>query len=504
MEILKQWVPSDMIWLISQKWEAKDYASFSMVSKSAYKLLMNFPLLQTSEIAAHQTVHRILYGKSHIFLTGAAGTGKSYTLNLLHKKAKKALISIGMTATTGMAATNIPNGRTLHSFAGISCHVPQKPNESIRYQNNGSRSLKGLKVLVIEEASMLSPSDLEILDMFLRRQNNPSLLMGGVKIVFCGDFFQLGPIKATPICLTDLWRKMNITTIEYTRPVRQMTDRRWFRDLNEIRVAKVSEALFTRLCDRYINVNEESLLRGEYGPLLLPTNSLCSEYNEKAFLLNSNPIHVIKIAIDEVSELRDGKLYQTNTMSIADAAYRAKNALQRTPEKVELKHDALYVLTKNLDVSLGHINGLVCRYNSQDGMMHPLSNIEESLEKYNEKDEKEKGDPLKYQSLLPIRPDYCEFTYQVTPKFFLDRLQIPFKLAHALTIHSSQGMTLQRAAINCGRSVFAAGQAYTALSRLKSSRGLVLLDLDPRAIKSDARIIKFYKSLEGSEHYIIK
>ena len=496
MEVFDEWIPTEMIQLIVQDLSPEDYASLSMTSRNAQELLMGLPLLQVPEVITRQTVHLILSSNDDFFLTGEAGTGKSYTLSALHKEAKKRNLCVGMTATTGIAATNIPEGRTLHSFAAIPINLPRR--EVARRKKLGSSDLEGLDLLIIEEVSMLNPETLEILDLFLRTRNNPNKLMGGVKIVFVGDFMQLGPVKSTHVFKSLLWRRIDPKVIELTRAVRQRTDVRWFRDLSEIRRGKLSAETFERLCNIYKKVDEDELLDGRYGTVLFPTNSLCSDFNRKAFLRNKNPVSKQHTAVDQVYENRDGMLWPTNIMSLSDAQRIAKVQLVRVPDVVEFKHNALYVLTRNLDVKSGFINGLVCRYDAVKDKMWSLDQHEVLAGAENSEDEED--EVVKH----PVPILYHKFTFCVKKDVYLVREQVSFRLAHALTIHSSQGMTLQKAAMDAGASVFAHGQTYTGMSRTKTRRSLLLLDLDPRSIRVNKEVIAYYDGLKHSSRYIRK
>lgn len=492
-----EWLPEEMAELIAGNGNLspEDYVNFSMVSVDAHKSLMGFRNLTVSSIISRQTVHLILNTNEHVFLTGAAGTGKSHTLSLLNSKANELGISIGMTATTGMASTNLPGGRTLHSFASIPTNFSRN---QIDGRKLGNSNLEGLKILVIDEVSMLSPEVLEALDVILQARNRRGKLMGGVKIVFVGDFYQLGAVKAAPVFLSTLWKRMDPIVIEHTKTVRQSTDMLWYHDLNSIRTGNLTKAIFSRLCDRFIEVDQNDILDGKYGTVMYPTNAMCVDFNRKAFSRNKNPVTASHTANDIVYEKRGKNLVQTQKMSIDDARTKLKQQLLRVPKRVDLKHDALYVLTKNLSPPMGHMNGLICRYNEHTRLMHPLS-VKDDKD-FPGADEEE----VEEEQLIPIYIHPASFTFRINETLYLEREQIPFRLAYALTLHSSQGMTLQKAVMDAGPSIFAPGQTYTGMSRTKTRKSLRFVNLDPRSVRVDKRVVEYMNQVQHSRKYIKK
>lgn len=486
MEVSGLWVPSEMIELITQDMSSKTFAAFSMCSTMVYKEVMTNPrFIQANDVRSERIVHKILTEDSHVFLTGAAGTGKSYTLRKLYERAKEKRIKIAMTASTGLAATNLPGGQTLHSFAGIPVNS-WKPPGNRRYI--GKKDLQYLRLLVIDEVSMLDEKTVETLCEYLRARQSSLDTAGGVKIVFCGDFHQLGPIKSRILFQTKIWTRLDPLIIEMTQNVRQLSDRKWFKILNELRVGDISLDSFEMLSNRYKEVSEDRLLKGEFGPIILSKNRMCDSYNKRAFKMNPNDIDMSIDASDTLVEVNEktGETHLSGAMTLQQAKHKVKTLLHRTPERLELKQDALYVLTYNLETKRGEVNGLVCRYEETDRKMHPLSYTNVDGEKVEK---------------LPISLNKELFHFKVAKNLYYVRQQYPFRLAHALTIHSSQGMTLQRAAIDCGLSIFGDGQMYTSLSRLESLQGLTLIDLDPCSMKTNRAVLTYYRSMQNCSRY---
>jgi len=490
MEILHQWIPEEMLELIGSQLDVRAYATLSASCKTLRKILYDFSLPQVAEITMHQTAQTILREEGHFFLTGAAGTGKTRTLKMLWNLCKKRKVVVGMTATTGIAATNLPQGLTLHSFAGIGKR--SKPSEIRKRGALGNPVLAYVDLIVIDEVSMLSPDTLEVLNMYLRSFNNPKKLMGGVKIVFAGDFFQLGPVNAPFVFTSALWKKLDVKVIELTLAQRQQQDQLWYHDLNCVRVGAVSNEVFERLCALYVDAEFADLEDGKYGTVIFPKNDRCAEFNKKAFKRNPNPIQDVHNAYDELYVKTLARATFQADWDVLTNAQKKMIRDYRVPGKLKLKDGALYVLLKNIDVPKGLVNGLVCKYNGANDLMESLP------PNYLSDEESKTWKPLK----IEVGP--VEFKLSLGNGYHLFRYQAPFRLAHALTIHSSQGMTLQKAALDAGTSIFAHGQLYTGLSRTQARKSLALTNLNPRAVRVDRRVIEFYEAARASKRYIRK
>lgn len=460
-------IPGDILYEIAGYLEVIDFIHFSLTHKLSNKVLSDRRFIQNAEARTRQIAHQVVIKRESIFITGPGGVGKSYTLQYIHQYAKKKNLTINMTAATGIAASNLPEGRTLHSFSGLK--LAKITLEQIQAIFDDGKTIGSVKlwittdILVIDEISMIPRHFFEKLDLCARHHLKNNKPFGGIQLVLCGDFYQLSPVGGTFVFRSLLWNKLHIPIIQLTIPVRQTKDQTWFNLLNDIRKGNISEENIERLKSRLIPIKDEDLISGKYGTILVPTNMESNNLNNKAFDLNPSMVISRYEAFDEIyfrTRLPNGRYEYTPSLGISIKYAQKKIAKQmnKTPDIIELKHNTLYVMTKNIDVKNGYVNGLQCKFDEIIGKMITLKGEE-----------------------LPLKVfDRIKTRYPVEGDYYLLRYQIPFRLGHSLTIHSSQGMTLTKACVNAGKQIFSPGQIYVALSRLESMSGLLLLDFDEK------------------------
>eukprot|EP00928_Gymnodinium_smaydae_P040769 TRINITY_DN2761_c0_g1_i1.p1 TRINITY_DN2761_c0_g1~~TRINITY_DN2761_c0_g1_i1.p1 ORF type:complete len:687 (+),score=96.16 TRINITY_DN2761_c0_g1_i1:62-2062(+) len=400
---------------------------------------------------------RVLDG-GHVFITGAAGTGKSVLLRYIIQRLSQDGTSpeqLAVTAPTGLAAANI-GGVTTHSWAGVRLGVgsPRRLLEVVRRNPAALRRWREASALVIDEVSMLSPALFEALDYIGREVRNSQKPFGGLQLILSGDFLQLPPIvtgKSTNVesqqrqifCFqSEAWQRCRLTesTILLDSMVRQAGDADFAEKLNEIRKGKLSPDVLRAL---------QSCSSETKGPPpkdeILPTKLYCHNKDvdkENAARLSELPGEaVIFSAKNEYAAEHD-----METQS-AQASLLRTILNKRVPSTLQLKVHAQVILVKNMPHA-----GLV---NGSRGIVVDFR----------------KGFPVVRfdtgQTLL-IRKD----SFQVRGGgVTLSRKQVPLKLGWALTVHKAQGMTLSRAELRID-SAFEAGMSYVALSRLTGTDGL--------------------------------
>jgi ATP-dependent DNA helicase PIF1 len=406
---------------------------------------------------------------SNIFITGSGGTGKTklllYIIYYLRTEYKYFKDEIAITSTTGSSALLI-GGTTIHSFAGIGLGT-DKIDELIKKIKNNFFSCKrwrNTKYLIIDEISMLSPDIFDKLNLIGQaiRENKKSF--GGIKLILSGDFCQLPVVKSSKFCFeSKYWDQCVHKTIILKQIIRQ-SDHEFQELLNEIRFGKCSKNTEEVLESR-INIELE-----KEG--IIPT---------KIYSKNVNVNKVNKTKILELIE--KGNKHQTYNSAVKyesipykELQYLLNKINKDCPakDKLLLAVDAQVILIKNINIEKGLVNG-------SRGIVTEINDSFITVKFLNLREEKI------YISEWSIK----EGKYRIT------KLQFPLKLAYALTIHKSQGTTIDFVETDISNSsIFEFGQVYTVLSRCKSLEGLKINKFDKEAIKTHPKVLTYYNTLE--------
>eukprot|EP00026_Physarum_polycephalum_P002412 Phypoly_transcript_02418.p1 GENE.Phypoly_transcript_02418~~Phypoly_transcript_02418.p1 ORF type:complete len:933 (+),score=170.69 Phypoly_transcript_02418:169-2799(+) len=431
------------------------------------------PSMLTTEQAA--LIDLIEQGRN-IFFTGSAGTGKSFVLkHILARLRQKHPKGVYLTAATGIAAVNI-GGQTLHAFAGVHFGLGEveKLVEQIQGRRKTLKRWQQCQVLIIDEISMIGEdyfNKLERIAQVIRGDNRP---FGGIQLVVCGDFFQLPPVKGRFIFESTAWKhRCEFTYVELTTVMRQ-TDPAFVKILNEIRRGLITDAAMVELrkCCRPFVTTDGIIPTKLYG-----VNRDVDKENETA--LESLPSEKVLFDATDAGDVEKLKNCPA-----------AKNMV--------LKMGAQVVLLRKVDDIEGIVNG--------------SRGVVIGFEKASSKSKKFKK-WYETNSVLPIVRFTNGLETTIPPAEFkifdqnrvneggkaknTYRLQLPLKLAWALTIHRAQGMTLDR--VQCYLNhTFAPGQGYVALSRVRSLEGLYIKALEKRAIKVNSDVLGFYKRMKAS------
>ncbi|MFI5163659.1 MAG: helix-turn-helix domain-containing protein [Bacteroidia bacterium] len=423
----------------------------------------------------------------NIFLTGKAGTGKTTFLKYIREHSHKNTVVI---APTGVAAINA-GGVTMHSFFQLP-FIPFLPEKkysegsiesvdryslikNIRFGREKIDLIKELELLIIDEVSMLRADMLDAMDEILRHyRERRKIPFGGVQVLFIGDLFQLPPVVAD----TE-WKMMkeqyqspfffSAKVLEETPPLHielkriyRQSDEQFISLLNNIRNNEMTEVDFNLLSERFISVSSEQ----KRDCITLTThNYMADEINQR-----------------ELKKLK-GKVFHFEGELSGNFSEKALP----TELKLELKEGAQVMFVKNDSSPVKkYFNGKLATVKKigADEIVVTLSESNEEL-----KIEKEKWKSVRYalnnESGKVEEEELGSFT------------QYPIRLAWAITIHKSQGLTFDNAVIDAGKS-FVAGQVYVALSRCRTLRGLQLLSkITPGSVKNDERIIAFAKKESG-------
>ncbi|CAG8484400.1 7491_t:CDS:1 [Funneliformis mosseae] len=421
----------------------------------------------------------VVLNRENIFFTGSAGTGKSFLLQRIISslKARYGSESVAVTATTGIAAVNI-SGTTLHSFAGVGLGRGLAPELIKQVQKSVAARTrwKSIDTLVIDEISMLDAQLFDKLEFIARAIRNNNRPFGGLQLVVTGDFFQLPPVskdRSSKFCFdADRWKVCIKHTIQLTKIYRQK-DSELIELLNEMRIGEMSDKSLVLLKQLEIEPNYPD--DGIRPTELYPINDMVNKANATELGKISHKLYTY--ASVDWEPLRFGQLQTLCKSCLA-------------PEKLELKRNAQVMLIKNLSKEL--VNGsrgvVVGFYNQADGTSY-----------YNGEDE-----GMADVKLLPIVrfTHLCEMVIQeaewklTSPGdvVLASRKQIPLVLSWAISIHKSQGQTLDRVKVDLSK-VFEKGQAYVALSRATSAKSLQVTGFRREKVMYHERVKMFYQSL---------
>ncbi|MBP9759809.1 MAG: AAA family ATPase [Candidatus Pacebacteria bacterium] len=376
---------------------------------------------------------RVLTMGKNVFLTGAAGSGKTYLLNRYIRWLRERGIEPAVTASTGIAATHI-GGQTIHSWSGIGIKEYLGPYELDYIEQNERlvRRFRSTQVLIIDEVSMLSANTLTLVDTAIRAGMQSQIPFGGMQVVLCGDFFQLPPVvrggAETRFAFQgEAWHALNLHMCYLGGQFRQ-DDEMLLALLNSIRVGNVSSTLRSMLEERVGVVAPENV------PHLYTHNVDVDRLNNERLAILSGYPHNFEMRTKgskkNLEILRRGIL---------------------VPEVLQLKEGAVVMFIKNhpqgryVNGTLGTITGFT---NTGDPVVTTYDG--RTVDAEPESWKMEDGDKVKAEVI-----------------------QIPLRLAWAVTVHKSQGLTLDAARIDLTKT-FVHGQGYVALSRVRSLAGLYL------------------------------
>lgn len=399
----------------------------------------------------------------NIFLTGGAGTGKSYLIRELRKRVKGSKRSFCLTASTGIAAQNI-GGTTVFKWGGIGIGPKEGQSfanfeasmkkKSYLYEKLCKR-LAQAEILIIDEISMLSLKIFDFLNFHLKEVRGINLPFGGIQVIVVGDFLQLEPVvknryEEVRFCFeSETWKEAEFEVINLKEVVRQ-DDENFVSLLNRVRVGEMSEEDQEVILSRRKRNVDESVTR------IFAVNEYTEEWNEAMLNKLSGEQKIYMAETNGKEEQREALL---------------KNMI--TPEVLVLKEGAKVMVTAN-DFNEEY-------YNGQIGFVQSLKDDIVEIEL-------EGGKETLYISKNTWR-------YDPEDKKSASFEQIPLKLAYAITAHKSQGVTLKEAHVDLGR-CFAHGQCYTALSRVTTLEGLTVESFYPNSVKAHEKAISFYEQLE--------
>ena len=398
----------------------------------------------------------ILKSGRNVYLTGAAGSGKTHVLNEYINYLNERGVAVAVTASTGIASTHL-GGMTIHAWSGmgIKDDLSDYDIELLTQKEHLWKRYDKTNVLVIDEVSMLHPRFFDSLDKLTRAMKRDERVFGGMQVVLSGDFFQLSPIirgedYVSYIDSSRAWGALDIRVCYLEGQYRQ-NNGSLLSILNEIRSGFVSD--------------DTRILLGNMRNM-----------EERALPITPTRLYTHNIDVDVVNERELEKLpdrevvYEMSTHGRANLVVTlCKSVL--APEMLKLKKDAVVMFVKN-SFEEGYVNGTL-------------------------------GRVVTFENGMPVVETYSGKKIYVTQasweiadegNVLASVEQLPLRLAWAITVHKSQGMSLDAAVVDLSKS-FVPGQGYVALSRLRNIDGLVLRGLNSMALSVDPYVLELDKRL---------
>lgn len=394
----------------------------------------------------------ILKTGRNVFLTGAAGSGKTFVLREYIKYLQGLGADIGVTASTGIAATHM-EGTTIHSWSGIGIRDKLDKDDlaEIVSKKHVIKNIARASVLVIDEVSMLHHFRLDLIEKIIKKVKNSQEPFGGMQVVFCGDFFQLPPVRRAyePEVFfayhSPAWQNLNLKVCYLSEQHRQ-NDLEYLKVLNAVRQNSVSDEILQILQTRF---NQTSNVGLE------PTKLYSHNKNVDA----ENEAELAKIS----GKVYEYEMQEKGRRNLIETLKKSCLA----PENLRLKVGAKVMFVKN-NFEKGYVNGtmgIVTKCDFEEIKVRTLSGktIEVEREKWLVEEDK--------KTLARI-------------------IQFPLRLAWAITIHKSQGMSMDNALIDLSQS-FERGMGYVALSRVRTLDGLFLKGINDMALQVNEEVLDF-------------
>ena len=389
----------------------------------------NFTLNKNQEI-----ILNFVMNDKNTFITGFAGSGKSFLIETLCKEFNKKGKIYGLAAMTGCAAILI-NGTTLHNLLSIGLAKGEPIDLFKRIKKIGKLNyLKSLQVLIIDEVSMLSDILFDKINELFKLIKGNDIFFGGIQIILIGDMFQLKPIEGNYCFCSPNW---NFNTVILNENMRVQNDLEFENLLTNIRWGKITKDDYKLLLSMKDTTFENDII---------PTKLFST--------------------IKEVDIINQYELNKLKSEKITYKLKKIKSANLKISD-ITLCVGAQVMITRNLDKFIVNgTRGIVEILNKDSVILKLVSGKLILIDYFHVNPEDDKSINFKY---------------------------LPLILSWALSIHKCQGATLDAIEINLGESIFADGQMYTAISRARNKSSVKITDLSKRSIKTNKAVIEFYK-----------
>ena len=404
----------------------------------------------------------ILKTGANVFLTGEPGSGKTHMVNRYVAYLREHEIEPSVTASTGIAATHI-GGMTIHSWSGIGIHKTLTDEDLDKLSTNErlSKRINKAKVLIIDEISMLDAETLSLVDLSIRTIRRSEEAFGGMQVIFVGDFFQLPPVsqgvKSQFAFRSPSWQTAN-PLVCYLSEQHRQDDKQFLVFLSQVRSGSVTDVTHETLVSR-MNKNEHDGVHTR---------------------LYSHNVDVDRENVTKLSAI-SGVTHRFEMESRGpDGLVMALKKGCLSPEVLELKVGAHVMFTKN-SFEQGFVNGTLGVVEAFDSDGTPI---------------------VKTKKGKSIWVAPAEWSITEGSRTLAAINQLPLRLAWAMTVHKSQGMTLDAAVVDLSEA-FEYGQGYVALSRVRTLAGLHLIGYNARSLEVHPEIAEvdrtFKEISEGAD-----
>lgn len=473
---------------------------------STYELSEQEHAMWCSDLNQEQTtVFSHYLNGDNVFMTGAGGCGKTYLIRRIYKHATNTGRYVQVCATTGCAAILLQcNAKTIHSWAGIGLGNGDPDNyvSKIKTNRNKLRVWLSTQTLIIDELSMLSKKLFDLLDYIGRNIRKRNVPFGGIQVIASGDFYQLPPVSKVKnseegafAFESENWTNIFPIEIELTNNHRQK-DNKFLKALNEIRVGKITRSSYN-LLKKYVGRERDDT---EIEPArLLPTRNKVDFINQNKLECLEEQTYTFEaerksepISVDASNNVHTKKLRPSPSAIKQELDFMVKNGMFTV--SLDLKQHAQVMCIINYDMDKGIVNGSI-------GKILEFLSTEEYQKKYlPDIEESQCLDKTEYPVIQFVNGERIHmkphtWLSERFAEFGIGVRQLPLILAWAVSIHKSQGMTVDMAEIDVGRSIFECGQSYVALSRVRSLDGLYLTAFEPSKIKVNRKVKDFYEKM---------
>lgn len=388
----------------------------------------------------------ILESGQSVLLTGAAGAGKTYLLNTFIRRAREDGKAVAVTATTGLAATHL-NGTTIHAWSGMGVRDGLDGMFYNKVTKQRAELITKADVLIIDEISMLHDFRLDMIEEIARTLRGGDRPFGGLQVVLCGDFFQLPPVNRSDarqggfVTSSNAWLQDVFLVCYLEEQFRQSDDELYSSILNGIRAGQLTRSQLDALQARSRAVADPFTPRTR----LLTTNADVDTINH---------VHLDELETEEY----EFEMETTGTKKYVEQLKKSCLA----PEVLRLKEGAVVMCIKNSQ-DKKYVNGsLGVVVDFEPGTDYPLVKLMNGRE-------------------ITVKPESWELIDGDKRRATLS--QLPLRLAWAITVHKSQGMTLDSAQIDLSKA-FVEGMGYVALSRVRGLQDLVLDGMNGMALRT--------------------
>ena len=428
----------------------------------------------------------------HMFVSGVGGTGKSFLIETIRSLVKEMWkddagddTTCAVAAPTGLAAYNV-GGVTVHRLFQLPIEHEGKTagywSLSKVAQKVMRTNLRSLKLIIIDEVSMLSSLNLAYIHLRLEELFGGSGddYFGSMNMLFVGDILQLPPVTGSPvfsklcnkliasrmgsIASVNIWKE-SIVYDELTKNERQKKDGLFVNILDQVRRGSPTTESLECLKLRVINVpvvdKYAELSKSGSSPVcLFPTRKACREFNDKMLSALDTELHKIT-CIDEIDETSSSHKWTKKAQKQLEKLNNDSNSTAGLEAELTLAVGARVMLRRNIDTKRGLVNGAI-------GTVRCISS-KQLIIKFDHMDD-------------PCPIEMVRGKFMLLKSFFVYRKQFPVTVAYAVTIHKCQGLSLDCAIVDLSDNVFCAGMAYVAMSRVRTLEGLHLTAFDPKSI----------------------